>query len=124
MIHQLRIYTIAAGRRDAYVDRFDRHCAPIIRRDGFTIVGSWLASHDGRDEFVYLLAWPDARTRDRAWARFLADDEWIAVKAASNAEQGTLVESIVDRTLVEAGHGPASAVGASGSGPGSLRVFR
>lgn len=99
-IHQLRVYTIAEGGRRAFLERFERHSAPIMRRHGFEIAGAWESRREGRDEFVYLLVWPDAPTRDAAWAHFLADDEWVAVKAASRALHGTLVEAIDERTLV------------------------
>jgi heme-degrading monooxygenase HmoA len=104
MIHQLRIYEIFERTRDAFLDRFERHSARIMRRHGFDVVATWQARTEQRLEFVYLLAWPDEETKDAAWSVFLHDEEWIAIKRAAHAEHGRLVGEIEDRVLVPAGN--------------------
>ncbi len=42
-----------------------------------------------------------------AWAAFLADAEWQAIKRATNAEHGDLVGAIEEHGLIPRGEAPA-----------------
>lgn len=53
----------------------------------------------GSPEFVYLLRWPDDGTRSRAWKAFLSDPDRVAIKKATAAKYGDLVEDVQDRQL-------------------------
>jgi NIPSNAP len=101
MLHQLRIYEIFESNKAAFHERFRDHAAPIMARYGFDLVAMWEGALDGRLEFVYVLAWPDADTMKAAWAAFLADEEWREVKRATAARHGDLFGEIEDRVLVE-----------------------
>lgn len=107
MIHQLRIYEIFERNKAAFHARFRDHAMRITRRYGFEFVDMWERSHDGRTEFVYLLRWPDVSTKERAWAAFLADEEWKEIKRVTRAEHGDLVGEIEDRTLVSVDYAAA-----------------
>ena len=98
-IHQLRIYEIFEGNKQAFHDRFRDHAQRIMARHGFEIVSMWEAEGDGRTEFVYLLEWPDEAAMKAAWAAFMADPEWSRIKRETGAQHGTLVGNIEDRTL-------------------------
>jgi len=50
-----------------------------------------------RTEFLYLLRWPDERTKIDAWMAFMADREWNEIKATR--DRGSLVGRIEDRLL-------------------------
>ena len=54
---------------------------------------------DGKNEFVYLLTWPDRATKEAAWGAFLDDEEWKGVKRVTRARHGDLVGEIEDRLL-------------------------
>lgn len=105
MIHQLRIYEIFEHNKDAFHRRFVAHAARIMRRYGFDIRQMWEARTETRTEFVYLLAWPDEGSKDAAWAAFMADEEWAAIKRDTSAQHGVLVGAIEDRTLRATGYG-------------------
>jgi heme-degrading monooxygenase HmoA len=107
MIHQLRIYEIFEHNKSAFHARFRDHAARIMRTYGFTIVAMWESKTEARTEFVYLLVWPDEPTLRRAWAAFLADEEWKAIKRVTVAEHGDLVGTIEDRVLVPTSYSPA-----------------
>jgi heme-degrading monooxygenase HmoA len=109
MIHQLRIYEIFEGNRDAFHARFRDHAARLMRQHGFRIVDMWEARTDRRLEFVYVLEWPDEATKERAWKAFMADEEWSAIKRDTSARHGTMVGAIEDRTLVRTEYSPALA---------------
>lgn len=99
MIHQLRIYEIFEDTKLAFHDRFRNHAARLMRQHGFNIVAMWETQNAGRLEFVYLLEWPDEKTKIDAWARFMADAEWTEIKRVTSAAHGRFVGEIEDRTL-------------------------
>ena len=42
----------------------------------------------------YLLAWPDLATREQRWGAFATDPDWLAVRAASEAN-GPLIDHVI-----------------------------
>jgi heme-degrading monooxygenase HmoA len=106
MIHQLRIYEIFETNKEAFNSRFRDHAARIMKRHGFHIVAMWEAKTDARTEFVYLLQWPDERTKTEAWASFMADEEWNDTKRTTR-NRGSLVGQIQDRVLVLTDYSPS-----------------
>jgi NIPSNAP protein len=59
------------------------------------------------DGVLYLLAWPDEKAKDAAWARFMADEEWKEIKRVTSAAHGDLVGAIEDRMLVPTAYSPS-----------------
>jgi heme-degrading monooxygenase HmoA len=106
-VHQLRIYEIFEHNKAAFHARFRDHAARIMQRHGFTIVAMWEAPREGRTEFVYLLQWPDEAAMKVRWDRFMADEEWSAIKRTSAAEHGQLVGDIQSRVLSLTDYSPA-----------------
>ena len=107
MIHQLRVYEIFEHNKSAFHERFRDHAARIMKSYGFRILAMWETKHDRRTEFVYLLAWQDEATKNAAWSRFMADDEWKEIKRVTGAKHGDLVGTIEDRVLVPTAYSPA-----------------
>ena len=98
-VYQLRIYKIHPGNETHFHDRFRDQCIPIMKRYGFDIVFMSQSQAGGQAEFVYLLRWKDRATQVQAWKKFLADEQWIAIKKASTAKFGDLVDDVQDRSL-------------------------
>ena len=97
MIHQLRIYE---SNKAAFHARFRDHAARIMtERYGFAFLGMWETRSAARLEFAYILVWPDMETKERSWARFMADEEWAQIKRDSRARHGDLVGVIEDRIM-------------------------
>lgn len=115
VIHQLRIYEIFDGNKKAFHDRFRDHAMRIMKRHDFRIVATWESRYDGKTEFVYLLEWPDEATMKDRWAKFMADEEWIAIKKAT-AGGAPLVGDIEDRTLVPTDYSPRRELIETGGG--------
>jgi hypothetical protein len=67
----------------------------------------WESKTEKRTEFVYLLKWPDERTKTSAWTAFMADREWAEIKRITSAESGDLVGEIEDRLLLPTDYSPA-----------------
>jgi hypothetical protein len=105
-IQQLRIYEIFDGNKQAFHDRFRDHAARIMARYDFTIVAMWESRFENRTEFVYLLEWPDEAAMKDRWAKFMADEEWAAIKKRTGAQHGRLVGAIEDRTLRATSYSP------------------
>jgi heme-degrading monooxygenase HmoA len=98
MIHELRTYRVFEHNRAAFLERFLEEAAPRMRRYGFTIEHMWFAD-DAGPLFVYLLAWDDENAMQAAWKRFMADEEWIAVKKETAERHGDLVATVESRVL-------------------------
>jgi len=77
-----------------------------MTRYGFDIVAMWEAKPAERIEFVYLLRWTDEETKTQAWAAFMADQEWGAIKKATR-HRGDRVGDIQDRPLLLTDYSPA-----------------
>ena len=98
-IHQLRIYEIFEGNKQAFHDRFRDHAMRIMAKYDFKVVAIWETKTGGRTEFVYLLEWPDKETMTDRWAKFMADQEWADIKKETAKVHGRLVGDIQDRVL-------------------------
>jgi hypothetical protein len=111
LIQQLRIYEIFERNKTAFHARFRNHAMRIMAKHGFQFLGIWESETDGRPELVYLLSWPDLATKEAAWSRFSADEEWKEIKRQTAAEHGDLVGEIQDRVLAYtsySGYAPAA----------------
>jgi NIPSNAP len=65
----------------------------------FRFLAMWETRFGERTEFVYLLQWPDEKTKTAAWSDFMQDKEWAEIKRVTSAEHGPLVGEIEDRSL-------------------------
>ena len=93
---ELRTYTAAPGKLEALHARFRDHTNALFTKHGMTLVGYWVPSDADKgaaNTLVYLLAFKDRAARDKAWADFQADPEWVAVRKASEVD-GKLTEKV------------------------------
>ena len=98
-LYQLRAYQLFEPSKAAFHARFRDHAMAIMRRHGFDIAAIWEAARDGKPEFVYLLRWKDEATMKAAWAAFLADPEWSAIKRKTVSPDAPIMGNIEDRTM-------------------------
>jgi len=100
-IFELRTYTASPGKLDALNARFRDHTTALFVKHGMTPVAFFTPAEGDRqgDTLVYILAFPDRASREKAWAEFRADPEWQQVKAASEANGSltTKIESVIIR---------------------------
>ncbi|MCP3730334.1 NIPSNAP family protein [Sphingomonas sp. MG17] len=86
MLYELRLYTVVAGRMEDNHDRFQDHMPGLMARHGISNVGRWTATAGpNAPMFVYMMVYPDMTAREAQWTSFYGDDEWWAVRAATNA---------------------------------------
>jgi hypothetical protein len=107
-IHQLRIYEIFEGNKQAFHERFRDHAMRIMAKYDFKIVAMWESRHEGRTELIYILEWPDEATLKDRWTKFMADQEWSDIKKRTAAVHGKLVGGIQDRVLELTDYSPAT----------------
>lgn len=100
-LYELRVYHPHPGKLDALNARFREHTLKLFEKHCMRNVAYWIEqpsaeSPDGK--VIYVLAFPSREARDASWAAFVADPEWQAVAAASEAN-GKLVAK-VDSTFM------------------------
>jgi hypothetical protein len=77
---ELRTYTVREGSSiDLLHSRFRDHTTALFKKHGMTIVGFWQPVSKP-NVLVYILAYRDAAARDKAWAAFNADPEWVKTR--------------------------------------------
>jgi len=99
MIYELRVYHCVSGRLPALLRRFETVTLDIWERLGIRQAGFWtvLVGESSQDLF-YLLQWESLAEREKKWAAFLADPEWIAKRAESERD-GAIVASVSNSFL-------------------------
>lgn len=108
MLYELRIYYTVPGRMPALQKRFREDTVRIFERLGIRAVG-YFTDHIGPDcdnKLTYLLAWEDLEERDRRMDALLADPEWIAARARSEADGGPIVERVENSILLPTSFSP------------------
>jgi uncharacterized protein YbaA (DUF1428 family) len=92
-VYELRIYQAAPGKLAALVARFRDHTADLFAKHGMTNVAYWTPLDPADERIIYLLSYPSLEASEASKAAFLADPEWAAVQAETEAD-GPLVASL------------------------------
>jgi hypothetical protein len=99
MLYELRIYHCVPGRLPALLNRFDKITLGLWERHGIRQAGFWtVAIGESNQDLYYLLQWDSLAERERKFAAFQADPEWIA-KRAETEKDGPIVASIANQIL-------------------------
>lgn len=102
MLYELRIYDCCPGRLPALLKRFDTATLKIWERHGIRQAGFWTTViGENNNRLYYLLAWESLAEREKKWATFMADPEWIAARAASEAD-GPILANVSSQILAPA----------------------
>ena len=92
MIYELRIYHMHPGRMQAIVNRFKDGTLGLFPRHGIRVADFWLDA-EGREALYYVCEFESLEAKQTAWASFMADPEWIKLKAESEMD-GPIVERV------------------------------
>ena len=99
MLYELRIYRCVPGRLPALLSRFETITLALWARHGITQAGFWITEiGPNANDLYYLLRWETLSEREKKWANFISDPEWIEKKAQTEIG-GSIVESISNRIL-------------------------
>lgn len=107
---ELRQYTLRGGRRDGFVDRFERSFVESQEVLGARVIGIF-RDLDDPDRFVWMRGFETLEARYRALDGFYSGPVWQANRAAANAE---IVDS--DNVLLLHPAGPAALPGPDKAG--------
>ncbi len=98
-VYELRTYHAAEGKMEALHKRFREHSIRLLAKHGITAMGYWTPT-DGegaKNTLIYIISFPNKEEKEKSWAAFRKDPEWIKVKAESEADGPltTKVESVL-----------------------------
>jgi hypothetical protein len=94
MIHELRIYHCLPNRMPALLKRFDTVTLKLWDRHGIRQAGFWTTLiGPSNHALYYMIAWESLAEREKKWGVFQTDQEWIAARAASEAD-GPILERV------------------------------
>jgi hypothetical protein len=99
MIHELRIYHAMPGRLADISRRFETVTLKLWEKHGIRQAGFWtVLIGDSNHDLYYLLEWESLAERERKWAAFQADPEWIAARAETE-RNGPLITHLSNTFL-------------------------
>ncbi len=99
MIHELRIYHCVSGRLPALLKRFETITLKLWQKHGIRQAGFWtVAIGPSNQDLYYLLEWESLAEREKKWAAFATDPDWIA-KRAETERDGAIVATLESMIL-------------------------
>jgi hypothetical protein len=100
MLYELRIYHAMPGKLPALLKRFETATVALFEKHGLRQIGYWtVAIGESSADFYYILQWESMDEREKKFAAFQKDPDWIAARAKSE-EGGPLVASISNSILM------------------------
>lgn len=99
MIHELRVYRCMPGRLPDLNKRFEGVTLKLWEKHGFRPVGFWTTViGESNQDLTYLLEWQNLAERERVWAAFMGDPDWLKARAESE-KNGPIVANITSSIL-------------------------
>jgi hypothetical protein len=99
MLYELRTYHCMPGKLPAVVARFENATDKLFKKHGIQPVGYWtVVIGESNADFYYILKWDSLDERQKKFAAFQADPDWIAVRNKSE-EGGPIIVSISNTIL-------------------------
>jgi NIPSNAP len=99
MIHALREYHCVPGRLPALLRRLASVGVALFEKHGIKPVGFWTVEIGKcNSDLLYMLQWQSMAERERKYASFLSDPDWIEARDQSE-QDGPIVASITNSVL-------------------------
>ena len=99
MLYELRIYECVPGRLPDLNKRFDTITLKIWERHGIKQAGFWTTViGESNQNLFYFLVWESLAEREKKWAAFQSDPEWIS-KRAETERDGPIVATLSSQLL-------------------------
>jgi hypothetical protein len=104
---ELRIYTTHEGKLEALHKRFREHTNRLFQKHGMELVGYWtpVDGPEAKNTLIYVLAYPSREARDKAWAAFQADPQWIKARDESHKD-GVIVSKVESKFMDSTDYSP------------------
>ena len=99
MIYELRVYRCVPGRLPDLNKRFEAVTLKLWEKHGIRPVGFWTTLiGESNQDLSYLLAWQDLAERERVWAGFMSDPDWLKARAETE-KNGPIIANITNTIL-------------------------
>jgi NIPSNAP len=99
VLHELRVYRCVPNRLPALLKRFETTTLRIWEKHGIRQAGFWTTMiGESNHELTYLLAWESLAEREKKWAAFVSDPEWLAGRDESEKD-GPIVANVASSIL-------------------------
>lgn len=99
MLHELRIYHCMPGRLPDLNKRFETITLKLWEKHGIRQVGFWtVAIGESNNDLYYLLQWDSLAERERKWAAFATDPDWLVARAETE-KNGQLITHLTNYML-------------------------
>jgi hypothetical protein len=100
MIYEMRIYRCVPGRLPALLKRFETVTLKLWEKHGIKQAGFFTTLiGESNQELTYFLAWDSLAEREKKWAGFMTDPDWMKARAESEAD-GQIVGNIISQIMV------------------------
>jgi len=99
-VYELRTYYAAPGRLDDLNARFRDHTLELFDKHGLKSIGYWTPVDNTDNVLIYMLAFPSAETREKAWNSFRADPNWKEVREKTEANGRLVIAKKVARDRI------------------------
>ena len=106
-IFELRTYDVPPGKLPDLNARFRDHTLRLFERHGIEVVDFWEHEEGDAGQLIYVCRFEDEAQLRRAWASFRADPEWLAARAASEAN-GPLTTHVASVVMRRTDYSPAT----------------
>jgi hypothetical protein len=106
-LFEMRTYVAHDGKFEDLHKRFREHTNKLFVKHGMELIGYWVPTDGPESEntLVYILAYPDLESREKAWKAFQADPDWHAARDKSQ-ENGPLVKKVETKYLKPTDYSP------------------
>jgi hypothetical protein len=99
MIYEMRIYRCVPGRLPALLKRFETVTLKLWEKHGIKQAGFFTTLiGESNQELTYFLAWDSLAEREKKWAGFMTDPDWMKARAESEAD-GQIVGNIISQIM-------------------------
>ena len=99
MIYEMRSYRAMPGRMPDLIKRFDTITLKLFDKHGIKQAGFWTTEvGESNHNLIYLVAYESMADREKKWAAFSTDPEWLE-KRAETEKNGPLVMTFSNQFL-------------------------
>jgi NIPSNAP protein len=107
MLYELRVYEITPGKMPAFHARFENHVLKYFDKHGINVIGLWTTLvGESNNEVSYILAFENMADREKRYAAFSTDPEWLAARRESEKDGVPLVARIRNQFLAPTSYSP------------------
>jgi hypothetical protein len=106
VVHEMRVYEAMPGRLGDLNNRFREITLPIWVRLGIRPLAFWTTLvGPSNNALIYVLSWDSMAERERLWALFMTDEEWLRRKGEMDRD-GPLVARAENQLLQLTNYSP------------------